>query len=69
MSHDVFIDAHYTDEDATKIGIAVLCSCGAILMEAEDDLQPQVSLDEAVDVAWAHRDCCADVKNCWMCVD
>lgn len=54
--HDIFIESHIADDNASRIGIAVLCSCGDLLLEVEHPGQPQIALDAIVDAAWYHRD-------------
>ncbi len=52
--HTIFIEAHY-DRLTGQVEMVVLCSCTALLLETGWD-QDQLSLDEIIEAAWAHRD-------------
>ena len=51
--HEIFIDASRYDDDNTVM--IVQCRCGEVMKEIVA-YQPQVNLDEIVEMAWEHLD-------------
>ena len=61
--HDIFLESHHVDDHSEQLGIAVLCSCGALLAESNDYGSAQMLLDEAVDAAWHHNTECTECSD------